>query len=260
MSQRKGNKAPDKNEHAYGLSRLACDPAKRIGPAYRILVSGRNRCGHLDCFGNLAKALTFFPERAAGVAKCRVSEHTGLIHPLDAGQDRGRQQQATPFDQIRHLREVQLGLAKYLRGAVLGGLGHGRIFRVHLLHGLLQLCHVVDHRKNPSGDSRIDGTARSGEARWRKSTAAPTRVRLSSLLREPDQGHRSPRYRRSSTGTARIRGNHIRKQQTMARRLVRFCFTSLSSEPVVLRRCSKRRQVFTGQEPPGRWCLSDVLI
>jgi hypothetical protein len=84
----------------------------------------------------LTKALTFSPERASYVAECRVSEHTGLIHAFDVGHDPGLQQQSTLLDQLGHFREAQLSIAEGLRGAVLGGLGHDRILRVHPLHGL----------------------------------------------------------------------------------------------------------------------------
>ena len=108
---------------------------------------GRGSVGTFDGFGNLTKALTFSPERAACVAECRVSKHAGLIHAFDTGHDPGPQQQSTLFDQLGHFREVQLGIAEGLRGSVLGGLGYGRILRVHLLHGLFQSWHVIDHRK-----------------------------------------------------------------------------------------------------------------
>jgi hypothetical protein len=95
----------------------------------------------------LTKALTFSPERASYVAECRVSEHTGLIHAFDVGHDPGLQQQSTLLDQLGHFREAQPRIAEGLRGAVLGGLGRSRILRIHLLHGLFQECHVIDHRK-----------------------------------------------------------------------------------------------------------------
>jgi len=120
---------------------------QRLALLRQILVLERRSAGTFDCFGNLTKALTFLPERAACVAECRVSEHTGLIHAFDAGHDPGPQQQSTLFNQLGHFREVLLGIAEDLRGAVLGGLGHGRILRVHLLHGLFQERHVIDHRK-----------------------------------------------------------------------------------------------------------------
>jgi len=149
MSQRKENNARDKNERSQprGRTRLARHLVQRLAHLHRILVSERGSGGKFDCFGNLTKALTFSPERAACVAECRVSEHAGLIHAFDAGHDSGPQQQSTLFDQLGHFREVQLGIAEGLRGAVLGGLGHGRILRVHLLHGLFQAWHVIDHRK-----------------------------------------------------------------------------------------------------------------
>ena len=140
MSQWKENNARDKNERSQprGRTRLARYLAQRLARPYRILVLGRGSVGTFDGFGNLTKALTFLPERAACVAECRVSKHAGLIHAFDAGDDPGTQQQSTLLDQLGHFREVQFGIAEGLRGAVLGGLGHGRILRVHLLHGLFQ--------------------------------------------------------------------------------------------------------------------------
>ena len=52
--------------------------------------------------------------------------------------------------------QAAMAYGRDLRGAIFGGLGNRRIIRVHLLHGLLQGCHVVDHRKTSSGDSRVD--------------------------------------------------------------------------------------------------------
>jgi hypothetical protein len=151
MSHRKKDNAYDKSENfqPHGHTRLDCHlhRVQRLPRLHRILVSGRGPSVKFDCFGNLTKALTFSAERAARVAECRVSEHVGLIHAFDVGHDLWPQQQSTLFDQLGHFREAQLGFAEDLRGAVLGGIGHGRILRVHLLHGLLQGCHVIDHRK-----------------------------------------------------------------------------------------------------------------
>jgi hypothetical protein len=161
MSQRKQNNARDRNERSRpgGRTRFARHLVQRLAVLHHVLGWGREPAGALDCFGNLIKALTFFPQRAAGVAECRVSEHAGLIHAFDAGHDPGPQQKSTLVDQLGHFRKAQPGIAQRLRGAVLGGLGHDRILRVHLLHGLFQECHVIDHRKTVSGDGRIDGTA-----------------------------------------------------------------------------------------------------
>jgi hypothetical protein len=163
MSQRKENNARDRNERSRpgGRTRFSRHLVQRLTVLHHVLGWGREPAGELDCFGNLIEALTFFPERAAGVAECRVSEHAGLIHAFDAGYDPGPQQQSTLFDQVGHFCEVQPGIAQRLRGAVLGGLGRDRILRVHLLHSLFQECHVIDHRKTASGDSRLDRTARS---------------------------------------------------------------------------------------------------
>jgi hypothetical protein len=166
MSQWKEDNARDQNERSQlrGPSRraphlikrvvphkrLARDLVQRLARLHQIIVSGRGSAGGFDCFGNFTKALTFLPERAARVAERRISEHARLIHAFDAGQDRGLQQQSTLLDQLGHFREAQPGLAEHLRGAVLAGLGHGRIFRVHLVHGLFQACHVIDHRKTSS--------------------------------------------------------------------------------------------------------------
>jgi hypothetical protein len=148
-SQGRENNARDKNERPppCGRTRLARRLVQRLALPHRILVSGRRPAGTFDCFGNFTKALTFFPERAACVAECRVSEHAGLIHAFDVGHDPGPQQQSMLLDQLGHFREAQLGIAEGLRGALLGGLGHDRILRVHLLHGLFQERHVIDHRK-----------------------------------------------------------------------------------------------------------------
>jgi hypothetical protein len=153
MSQRKEDSARDSigRSHRRGPSYFACYLVRRFAPMHQILVSKfgtATRFGtavKFDGFGNLAKALTFSSQRAACVAKCHVSEHF-VIHAFDAGQDLGAQQQSTLFDQLGHFREAQLGILKDLRGAVLGGLGHRRILRVHLLHGLSQGCHVIEHR------------------------------------------------------------------------------------------------------------------
>ena len=127
----------------------------------RVLVSAGGSTAQFECFGDLTKALAFSPQRSTGVAECRVSERVGLIHAFDAGYDFGPQQQSTLFDQLGHFREAQFGVGKDLRGAVLGGLGNRNIIRVHLLHGLFQGCHVVDHRKTSSGDSRVDDAVSS---------------------------------------------------------------------------------------------------
>ena len=149
MSQWEENNARDKTERSQpgGRCPLALHLLQRLAVLRHILVGRRESAGTFDCFGNLTKALPLFPECAACVAECRVSEHAGLIHALDPGHDPGLQQQLTLFDQIGHFREAQPGIAEGLRGAVLGGLGHGRILRVHLLHGLFQECQVIDHRK-----------------------------------------------------------------------------------------------------------------
>lgn len=119
---------------------------RQLAFRHRILVSSCSFAVKFDGFGNLTKALTFFPQRAACVAELYVSEHL-VIHAFDAGQNPRPQQQSTLFDQIGHFRKAQLGILKDLRGAVLSSLGHGRILRVHLLHGLSQGCHVIEHRK-----------------------------------------------------------------------------------------------------------------
>jgi hypothetical protein len=120
---------------------------QRLAPLLEILVSGRGLRAQFDCLGNLTKALTFSPQRAARVAECRVSEHARLVHALDAGHNSGTQQQPALLDQLSYFREAQPGIAEGLRGPILGGLGRLRILRVHLLHGLSQECHVIDHRK-----------------------------------------------------------------------------------------------------------------
>jgi hypothetical protein len=173
MSQRKKNDARNKKERSppsggtrparhlvqwlalHLVQRLVCHLVQRLArhltrrPALlrHILVSGRGWGVKFEGFGNLTKALTFSAERAACVAECRVAEHARLIHALDVGQNSRPQQQSTLFDQVGHFREAQLGTAEGLRGPVLGGLGHDRILRVHLLHLLFQECHVIDHRK-----------------------------------------------------------------------------------------------------------------
>src|SRR6185295_9466007 len=77
-------------------------------------------------------------------------------------------------------------VGKDLRGAVLGGLGNRNIIRVHLLHGLFQGCHVVDHRKTSSGDSRVDDAVSSPSPVAQRAVAA--RVRLSPVLRDAGRG------------------------------------------------------------------------
>jgi len=204
MQQRKENNARDKSERSQprGPTRLARHLVRRLARLHRILVSGRGSAGKFNCFGNLTKALTFFPERAACVAECRVSEHAGLVHAFDAGHDPGPQQQSTLFDQLGHFREVQLGIAEGLRGAVLGGLGHGRILRVHLLQGLFQACHVIDHRK--AAPATVASMAQFARRRpLAQRTVALERFRLSPVVREPDRGRQSQRYQCSSLGTAR---------------------------------------------------------
>jgi hypothetical protein len=119
---------------------------KQLARLSRLIVSGCGSAIQFERFGDVMKALAFFPQRSAGVAEGRVAKHAGLIHASDAGHDFGPQQQSTLFDQLGHFREAEPGLGKDLRGAVLGGLGDRNVIRVHLLHGLLQGCHVVDHR------------------------------------------------------------------------------------------------------------------
>ena len=119
MKQRKENNAHDKSERALSHAGVPGSLAmQRLALLRQILVSVRRSAGTFDCLGNLTKALTFLSERAACVAECRVSEHAGLIHAFDAGYDPGPQQQSTLFDQLGHFREVQLGIAEDLRGAV----------------------------------------------------------------------------------------------------------------------------------------------
>jgi hypothetical protein len=187
-SQGRENNLPDNSERPppRGLTLLARRLVQQLVLLHRILVSGRESAGTFDCFGNLTKALTFSPERASCVAECRVSEHAGLIHAFDVGQDPGLQQQSTLFDQLSHFREVQLGIAEGLRGAVLGGLGHGRILCVHPLHDLFQECHVIDHRKiAPVTVAFIAELVRRRPIADR--TVMLERYRLSPALREPDQ-------------------------------------------------------------------------
>ncbi len=166
MSQRREYQSPNKHErsHPCGLTPLVCHAVRRLAPhlvqrlvrhlvqrlarRHRIHESGRRSGGKFDCFGNLTKALAFSPECAARVAKCRVSEHAGLIHALDAGYDFRAQQQSTLFDQLGNLREAQAGIAEGLRSPVLGGLRLVGILGIHLLHGLFQERHVIDHRKS----------------------------------------------------------------------------------------------------------------
>jgi len=202
-SQEKENNAREKTERPppRGRTRPARHLLQRLALPHRILVSGRGSAGTFDCFGNLTKALTFFPERAACVAECRVSEHAGLIHAFDVGHDPGPQQQSTLFDQLGHFREAKLGIAEGLRGPVLGGLGHDRILRVHLLHGLFQAWHVIDHRKAaPATVASMAQLARRRPLAHR--TVALERFRLSPVLREPDRGRRAQWYQRSSLGPA----------------------------------------------------------
>jgi hypothetical protein len=137
----------ERSQPSGSIRRLARDLVKRLGRLHRFLGSGRVRVGKFEGFGNLKKALTFLPQCAAGVAEGRVSEHARLIHAFDAGQDRVWQQQSSLFDQLGQFREVQPGCAEDQCGVVLGGLGHGRILRVHLLHGPFQECHVIYHRR-----------------------------------------------------------------------------------------------------------------
>jgi hypothetical protein len=201
MSQ---NSARDKTERPppRGRSRLARHLLQRLAVPHRIPVFGRGSASTFDGFGNLTKGLTFSPERAACVAECRVSEHAGLIHAFDAGDDPGPQQQSTLFDQVGHFREVQLGIAEGLRGAVLGGLGHDRILRVHLLHGLFQGRHVIDHRKTaPATVASMAQLVRV--VPWRSELL---RSKLSDdrrSCRNRDRGRQSRRWQRSSLGTAR---------------------------------------------------------
>jgi hypothetical protein len=94
MSQRKQNNARNNTERSRpgGRTRLGRHLVQRLAVLRHILVGGRESAGMLDRFGNLTKALTLLPERAACVAECRFSEHAGLIHALDAGHDPGPQQ------------------------------------------------------------------------------------------------------------------------------------------------------------------------
>jgi hypothetical protein len=197
-SERKENNPPDKSERPppRGLAGLTRRLVQRLAPLHRILVSGRGSAGMLDCFGNLTKAPTFSPERAACVAECRVSEHAGLIHPFDVGHDHGPQQQSALLDQLGHFRETQPGIAKDFRGAVLGGLSHDRIFRVHLLHRLFQESHVIDHRKiAPATVASIAQLVRRRPMAQR--TVALERFLLSPALRKPDRGRQSQQYQHS---------------------------------------------------------------
>jgi hypothetical protein len=184
MSQ---NSARDKTERPppRGRVRLARHLLQRLAVPHRIPVFGRGSTGTFDGFGNLTKGLTFSPQRAACVAECRVSEHPGLIHAFDGGHDPGPQQQSTLFDQVGHFREAQLGIAEGLRGAVLGGLGHDRILRVHLLHGLFQARHVIDHRKTaPATVASMAQVVRGRPLAQRTVALGP--FRLSPVWREPE--------------------------------------------------------------------------
>jgi hypothetical protein len=186
-SQGRENNAHDKTERPppRGRIRLARHLVPRLAVPHRILVFGRGSAGTFDGFGNLTKGLTFSPERAAGVAECRVSEHAGLIHAFDGGHDPGPQQQSTLFDQLGHFRKAQLGIAEDLRGAVLGGLGHDRILRVHLLHGLFQERHVIDHRN--TAPATVASTAQLVRRRpLAQRTVALEPFRRSPVLQEPE--------------------------------------------------------------------------
>jgi hypothetical protein len=114
---------------------------------YRSFKSWRPVAAKFDGLGDLTKALTFMPQRAACVAKCRFAEHLGLVHPSNAGDDFRSKQQATLLNQLGHFREVGVVTTEKLRSAVLGSLRDHRILRVHLLHGLFEGCYVIDHLK-----------------------------------------------------------------------------------------------------------------
>jgi hypothetical protein len=129
------------------VQRLARHRMQWLTALRQRLVSGRGLRAQFDCLGNLTKALTFSPQRATRVAESRVPEHAGLIHALEAGHDPGPQQQPALFDQLGYFREAQIGITEGLHGPILGGLGRLGVLRVHLLHGLFQECHVIDHRK-----------------------------------------------------------------------------------------------------------------
>jgi hypothetical protein len=81
------------------VERLPGQLAKRLALRQRIVESGRQRIpvsgrrstGTFDGVSDLMKALAFPPERAAGVAECRVSEQAGLIHLFNAAHDPGPQ-------------------------------------------------------------------------------------------------------------------------------------------------------------------------
>jgi hypothetical protein len=145
------------------------------------------------------------------------SEHAGLIHPLDVGHDHGPQQQSTLLDQLGHFRETQHGIAKDLRGAFLGSLGHDRILRVHLLHRLFQECHVIDHRKIAPAASIAQLVLRRPMA---QRTVALERLRLLPALREPGRavsrssintltGNCAANLRRSRGGHKRALNVHL---------------------------------------------------
>jgi hypothetical protein len=93
MSHRKKYDVYDKGESCQPRGHIRIDRhvhlVQRLARLRQILVSGRRSTVKFDCLGNLTKALTFSPERAACVAECRVSEHVRLIHAFDAGQDLG---------------------------------------------------------------------------------------------------------------------------------------------------------------------------
>jgi hypothetical protein len=148
-SQRKGDDARDQRERGRVRLTFHHHLMQRLAFLHGILVFGRGVVAEFNGFGNLTKALTFTPQRAGGVAECRVSRHVGLIHAFNAGHDFGRDKQPTLFHQLGDFRKVQPGIAEDLRGAVLSGLGNRNILRIHLLHGPLQGCHVIDHRKPP---------------------------------------------------------------------------------------------------------------
>jgi len=110
-------------------------------------------------------------------------------------------------------------IAEGLRGAVLGGLGHDRILRVHLLHGLFQARHVIDHRKTaPATVASMAQLVRVRPLAQRTVALGP--FRRSPVLQEPETeavsrsgGNALHRELRGQAARAIIN----REQQTIAR-------------------------------------------
>ena len=175
----------------------------------RVLVSGGGSAAQFECFGDLTKALAFSPQRSTGVAECRVSERVGLIHAFDAGYDF---RAAAAVDAVRSARPFSRSSVWRRKGSARRGPWRPRQPQHHPRPSAPwpQGCHVVDHRKTSSGDSRVDDAVSSPLpiGATRRCRSRPTVAGLAG---------RRPRSRRCTIDplywdTARVRCSHSEQQ------------------------------------------------